>query len=208
MTQVTARIRPNGSYSNYLAYGTFDDKMNFKRVGYPKDIFKPIYGQHWGDNRNHASYEYEVSFDVPDNFPYVIAQIGSGKQSHKDAPGIVYPLPATYYHGTNTGSIKNMAVYGIRRGTYVSPEFSMAVYYALPHFIEGAAIVTLSAQAVLPTNFTFDEERIVIGASLIESIYKPQFSSIPEDWMEPNDTMTAARYPELFAIDAWELSKQ
>jgi hypothetical protein len=199
-------VRPDGSYSNYLAYGEFDRDGNFKRIGYPKNILKPIYGKSWGGHRGNASYEYEVSFEVPADFKYAIVKVGSGKQSSKHDLEVLYPLQATYYHGTSIAAVENMLRKGIQRGTWVSTDFQWSVYYALKHFPEGVAVLEVSAQAIAPTELAFDEERIVVGAARISEKYTPLFTSIPEDWMEPNDDITSQRYPELFSMASWQAS--
>lgn len=79
--KIETKVHPNGSYSNYLAYGTMDDAGNFKRVGYPKDVLKPEYGSSWGV-RGKASYEYTVAFEVPSNFKWHIVKIYNGKQGN------------------------------------------------------------------------------------------------------------------------------
>lgn len=73
---VSTRVRPGGAYANYLAYGHIKADGTFQRAGYPKDVFKPIYGESWG-KRGGAQYEYEVSFNVPAKFPYHIVKVYS-----------------------------------------------------------------------------------------------------------------------------------
>jgi len=71
---VTTRVRPNGSFSNYLAYGHIKPDGSFARVGYPKDVIKPTYGETWG-KKGGNQYEYEVSFNVPARFPFWIVKV-------------------------------------------------------------------------------------------------------------------------------------
>lgn len=71
---LTVRVRPNGSYANYLAYGVMLPSGTFKRHGYPKDILKPTYGERWGKPGGNQ-YEYEVTFRVPAAFLFVIVKV-------------------------------------------------------------------------------------------------------------------------------------
>lgn len=73
-TTVSATVRPNGSFSNYLAIGHVTDEGTFKRAGYPRDYLKPQYGESSG-KRGGNQYEYEVSFHVPVEFPFYIVQV-------------------------------------------------------------------------------------------------------------------------------------
>lgn len=73
-TKITTIVRPNGSYSNYLAYGHLQKDGTFKRVGYPKQVLKPTYGQSWG-RQGQRQYEYEASFDVPADFEFAIVKV-------------------------------------------------------------------------------------------------------------------------------------
>jgi hypothetical protein len=73
-TTLTVRVRPNGSFANYLAYGHIKEDGSFVRTGYPKDVLKPRYGDSWG-KRGGNQYEYEISFDVPATFPFSIVKV-------------------------------------------------------------------------------------------------------------------------------------
>jgi hypothetical protein len=73
-TTVSATVRPNGSFSNYLAIGHVTESGEFKRAGYPKDYLKPQYGGSSG-KRGGNQYEYDVSFQVPAEFPFYIVQV-------------------------------------------------------------------------------------------------------------------------------------
>lgn len=88
-TTITTRVRPNGSFSNYLAYGHIKTDGSFVRVGYPKDVLKPRYGESWG-KQGGAQYEYEVSFDVPQKFPFAIVKVYKRSAVQHDSIEILY----------------------------------------------------------------------------------------------------------------------
>lgn len=90
-TTITTIVRPNGSFSNYLAYGTIQDGK-FTRVGYPKDVLKPRYGESSG-KRGGNQYEYEISFDVPSDFGYSIVQIYNPSAVQKKSFTVLYSPP-------------------------------------------------------------------------------------------------------------------
>jgi len=71
---VSTKVRPAGSYSNYIAYGHVKADGSFQREGYPKDILKPVYGESWG-KRGGNQYEYEITLNVPTRFPFYIVQV-------------------------------------------------------------------------------------------------------------------------------------
>lgn len=92
--KIEVTVRPNGSYSSYLAYGSYETKTDdfgdeittWKRIGYigkPEEAPQGVKlkrdnnGAKWGN----ASFEFDYTILVADDFPYWIVEFGTGKQS-------------------------------------------------------------------------------------------------------------------------------
>jgi hypothetical protein len=116
--------------------------------------------------------------------------------------------PKNYYHGTSLEALKGILINGLAVGSFVSTDFQWSVYYAFmanPHPDE-TVMLEIQAPVREPDEKAFDEERITIGSARIIKVYRPKFSTIPEDWMEPNPEITSQLYPELFSIENWQLA--
>lgn len=93
-------IKTGGSYSCYLAYGTFEtDKFGdevFTRVGYIGDPAKAAKGigiDRKSDGKyGGAQHYYHYILEVDENFKYFILEVGSGKQTSGSKKIIFTPL--------------------------------------------------------------------------------------------------------------------